>query len=167
LLLPGALAYVANYFAHHPDVDVIYSHRLIIDEQDREIGRWVLPPHDNEVLSWCDYIPQETLFWRRRVWERIGGRLDASFQFALDWDLILRLSDAGAHFARVPRFLAAFRVHPTQKTTMEIHSRGAAEMRRLRIRSLGRDVTDAEIHAHVRGYVRRHVIYRLLHRLNP
>ena len=34
-------------------------------------------------------VPQETLFWRRRAWDAVGG-LDPSFQFALDWDLIAR-----------------------------------------------------------------------------
>ena len=75
LLLPGTLHYVASYFQRHRDVEVIYGHRVIIDEQDREIGRWVLPPHDADVLRWADYVPQETLilFWRRRLWERTGG----------------------------------------------------------------------------------------------
>ena len=68
--------------------------------------------HENDILSWADYVPQETLFWRRSIWEAVGGKLDKSFQFALDWDLLLRFRDAGARFARVPRFLGAFRVHP-------------------------------------------------------
>jgi len=165
LLLPGALAYVANYFAKHPDVDVIYGHRIVIDHEDWEVGRWVLPPHDNEALGWCDYVPQETLFWRRRVWERIGGRLDEEFQFALDWDLLLRLRDAGARFARVPHFLAAFRVHPEQKTTARLHDLGEVEMNRLRRRCHGRDVTAGEAIRHMRRYLRRQVWHTLLYRL--
>src|SRR5262249_16145145 len=121
VLLPGALAYVANYFARHPGIDVIYGHRIVIDHEDREVGPGVLPAHDNEAVGWCDYVPQETLFWRRDVWERIGGSLDEGFQFALDWDLLLRLRDVGAKFARVPHFLAAFRVHPDQKTSARLH----------------------------------------------
>ena len=67
LLLPGSLSYVARYFATHPKVDVVYGHRLLIDEHDREIGRWISPPHDDKLIAWADYIPQETLFWRRRA----------------------------------------------------------------------------------------------------
>jgi glycosyltransferase involved in cell wall biosynthesis len=165
LLLPGALAYVANYFARHPAVDVIYGHRIIVDHEDREVGRWVLPAHDNEALGWCDYVPQETLFWRRRVWERIGRRLDESFQFALDWDLLLRLRDAGAKFARAPHFLAAFRVHPDQKTTARLHDLGEVEMNRLRRRCHGRDVSAAEAIRHMRRYLRRQAWHTLLYRL--
>ena len=110
LLLPGTLHYVASYFQRHRDVEVIYGHRVIIDEQDREIGRWVLPPHDADVLRWADYVPQETLFWRRRLWERTGGYIDESFDFAIDWELLLRFQASGAKIVRVPRFLGAFRV---------------------------------------------------------
>jgi glycosyltransferase involved in cell wall biosynthesis len=164
LLLPGALAYVARYFHARPDVDVIYGHRVILDEDDREVGRWVLPPHDDAVLTWVDFVPQETLFWRRRIWEKVGAALDEEFQFALDWDLLLRFRDAGARIVRVPRFLGAFRVHPTQKTSARMLDVGAKEIGMLRRRTHGREVTEAEAWAAVRPYLRRHVWRRLLNR---
>ena len=43
LLLPGSLNYVAAYFERHPKVDVVYGHRVVINEGSREIARWVLP----------------------------------------------------------------------------------------------------------------------------
>ena len=138
---------------------------MIIDEHDAEIGRWVLPPHDDAVLSWADYVPQETLFWRRRIWDRIGGAVDESFRFAVDWDLLLRFREAGARFVRLPRFIGAFRVHPHQKTSAEMEAVGAAEMDRLRERSLGRRVTPTEIDRALRPYLRRHIVYHKLYRL--
>ena len=85
LLLPGAIEYVAHFFEQHPEVDVVYGHRIVIDADGREVGRSILPPHDDGVLSWADFVPQEALFWRRRIWERVGARIDESFQFAMDW----------------------------------------------------------------------------------
>ncbi|MBI2756920.1 MAG: sulfotransferase [Chloroflexi bacterium] len=165
LLLPGSLAYVARFFARHPNVDVVYGHRYIIDEYDAVIGRWVLPPHDDRVLTWADYVPQETLFWRRSIWERSGGHMDESFRFALDWDLILRFRDAGARFRRLPRFLGGFRFHPHQKTSAQMQEIGSAEMQRLRNRSAGRQVAMPEVHAGERWYMLRHVLYDKLYRL--
>jgi glycosyltransferase involved in cell wall biosynthesis len=165
LLLPGALHYVANYFASHPDVDVVYGHRIVIDENDNDIGRWVLPRHDNEVLSWADYVPQETLFWRRRIWDRVGGEMDESFQFALDWDLILRFRDAGARFVRLPRFLGAFRHHLQQKTCSQLATRGLTEMTRLRRRCHSKSVTFSEIAQHLSGYYLRHILHDRLYQL--
>ncbi len=165
LLLPGALAYVARFFHERPEVDVLYGHRVLIDEDDWEIGRWVLPSHDDRVLAWADYIPQETLFWRRAIWEKAGARLDESFQFALDWDLVLRFRDAGARFARVPRFLGAFRVHAGQKTVALMAELGEREMNRIREREHGRPVSHAMVARHVRRYLLRHVVYQRLYRL--
>ncbi|MFQ5527967.1 MAG: glycosyltransferase [Thermoanaerobaculia bacterium] len=162
LLLPGSLHYVGAYFSAHPEVDVVYGHRVLIDEEDLEIGRWVLPPHRSEALSWADYIPQETLFWRRELWERAGGLIDDSFKFAMDWDLLLRLSEAGAKFRRLPRFLGAFRIHGSQKTSSQIGSLGDAEMDLLRKRVHDREVTREEIERGIRPYMRRHI---LLHNL--
>ena len=133
ILAPGTLDFVGSYFARHPSVDVVYGNRIIIDAEDREIGRWVLPPHCDRMIRYVDYIPQETMFWRKRVWDAVGG-VDHSFQFAMDWDLICRFADAGARFVRLPHFLAAFRVHQSQKTSSEIHELGAFEMEMIRNR---------------------------------
>jgi hypothetical protein len=165
LLLPGALHYVASYFAAHPDVDVVYGHRVIINTNSAEIGRWVLPPHDSDVLSWADYVPQETMFWSRRIWTRIGAAMDESFRFACDWDLLLRFREAGARFVRLPRFLGAFRVHEEQKTSKQLVDVGASEMNRLRERYLGRAVEAEEIWHHIQPYLHRHKIYHKLYRL--
>ena len=137
LYLPGALRQVGEYFATHPEVDVVYGNRIVIDAVDREIGRWILPGHDQALLAWADYVPQETLFWRRRVWEAVGEHVDVTYRYALDWDLLLRFRTAGARFAHLPRFLGAFRFHSRQKTETMTHDVGAAEMERLRVAGLG------------------------------
>ena len=133
LLTEGSLDFVTRFFADNPEVDVIYGHRLFIDEQDREIGRWILPPHDEYALRRRDFIPQETMFWRRSLFERVGG-IDSSFHYAIDWDLILRFMDAGAKFRRVPYFLGCFRVHPAQKTGSLWDGVGEKEVASLRAR---------------------------------
>jgi len=165
MLLPGTLHYVGAYFAAHPEVDVVYGHRVVIDEYDADIGRWVLPRHDNEVLSWADFVPQETLFWRRRIWDKAGGHIDEAFRFAIDWDLLLRFRDAGARIHRLPRFLGAFRVHPHQKTSSSLQDLGTREMNQLRSRVHGRVVTDTEVNHALGQYLRKHILYDRLYRL--
>jgi Glycosyl transferase family 2 len=136
LLLPGTLAYVADYFSRNPKVDVVYGHRIVINESSHEVARWVLPRHDPELLLWADFIPQETCFWRRSIYEKIGG-MDGSFQFALDWDLLLRFQKAGARMVRLPYFLGGFRIHCEQKNAVTISTAGYKEMGLLRRRELG------------------------------
>lgn len=134
LLLPGALGLVGEFFLSHPEVDVVYGNRILIDNEGKQIGRWILPGHDADILRGIDYIPQETLFWRRRVWERAGGYVDDELNFALDWDLLLRFSDIGAKFVHLPLLFGAFRVHENQKTSALFVSSGLAESRLLRTR---------------------------------
>jgi hypothetical protein len=156
LLLPGSLATVARYFARHPEVDVVYGNRLMVDESDGQIGAWILPGHDDHALTLADYVPQETLFWRRRIWDAVGGAVDTRLQFAVDWDLLLRFRAAGARIVHVPRFLGAFRVHAEQKTFVDRRV-GQAECEELRKRVHGRTVTNDEIFDGLQGYFARHV----------
>jgi hypothetical protein len=148
-LMPGALRFVAEYFARHPSVDAVYGHRVLIDEEGREVGRWFAPRRSCDDLRLQDLIPQETLFWRKRIWDRVGG-VDRSFQFAVDWDLLLRFTAAGARIVRLPWFLGIFRLHPNQKSQARMGELGGPEMDRLRERSLGHAPAPDELVASMR-----------------
>lgn len=137
LLLPGSLARIATFMDADKSVEAAYSHRICVDELGREIGRWILPPHDNRILKWSDFVPQETLFWRRALWEKVGGKLDESFDFAMDWELLLRFRKVGANIVRLPCFLGLFRIHSKQKTIADMEEVGQKEMAELRKQSLG------------------------------
>lgn len=137
LLLSDAVNYIVDYFQQHPSVDVVYGMRLYLDEEDQEIGYRILPQYMPSALKFLDYIPQETLFWRRRIWKKVGGYINESFQFSLDWEFILRLQQAGAKIVRLPRFLGAFRFHTAQKTNQ--------------MRLIQRE-EDAKIHTIFHGY---------------
>lgn len=115
LLAPGALEFVAEYLTANPDVDAVYSHRVFVDERNTVESYWILPEHRDWLMSRWDYIPQETCFWRRRIYDEVGG-INPRFQFALDYDLFVRFMKRG-RMRRVNRFLGAFRQHPASKTS--------------------------------------------------
>ncbi len=156
LLLPGTLQFVGRFFRDNPSVDVIYGNRLIIDENGLEIGRWILPGHDPQLLRFVDYVPQESMFWRRRIWDRVGGRIDANLHFVLDWDLILRFVGAGAVFRHVPGLFGVFRVHGRQKSQADFVVRGAREMAGLQRRHSGLDLSRFDRVAHHWRYLLDH-----------
>jgi glycosyltransferase involved in cell wall biosynthesis len=164
LLMPGAVKFVAAYFALHPDVDVVYGHRVVVDERDWEVGRWVLPPHDGEVQLWTDFIPQETMFWRRSAWDKVGARLDESFHFAFDWDLILRFQKAGLRMKRLPWFLGCFRTHDSQKSAVQLSTVGAEECARLRQRELGAAYNDHQMNRQMVLFQKKAIRYTRLMR---
>ncbi len=115
MLAPGALEFVAGYFAANPDVDAVYSHRVFVDDVNSVKSYWILPEHRDWLMSRWDYIPQETCFWRRRIYDEAGG-INPAFQFALDYDLFVRFMKRG-RMRRVNRFLGAFRQHAGSKTS--------------------------------------------------
>ena len=137
LLIPGVLLYVADYFVKHPEVQVVYGDRVLINEKNQEVGRWMLPGHSSRVLKWADFVPQETLYWTRQAWDQIGGQLDERFHFAMDWDFLLRLSNNRINIHHLPVFLGQFRIHYQQKTSSQMSSIGQKEMQSLRFRELG------------------------------
>jgi len=169
LYTPNTLWKVAQFFQDNPQVDVVYGHRLIINEHGHQIGSWIMPEHNDEILSWADYVPQETLFWRRCAWEKAGGGLDESFYFAMDWDLLLRFRREGAKMVCLPAMLGCFRVHESQKTSQELGHRGKEEMEFLRQRVHGRIPSDAEVWRNIKTYLRKSIVsywgWRVLHSL--
>lgn len=165
LLLPGSLNYIAKYFKTHPSVDIVYGHRVLIDKDSKEIGRWILPPHDNKVLCIADYVPQETMFWRRSIWEKAGGYVDDSFDFAMDWEILFRFMEGDAKFKRLPRFLGAFRLHKEGKSTAAIVTTGHKEMSRLRFRHHKCELTRKEIQKKLTHFYRYHFLLNTLYQL--
>ena len=165
LLLPGSLAFVSKFFHEHPEVDVVYGHRVLIDHESMEIGRWVMPPHCTQTITWHDFIPQETLFWRRSLWEDAGGYIDESKQFAMDWELIMRFRECGAVFKRLPRFLGAFRVHPDMKSIKNVNTVGVKEMDELRKKYHNHALSPKELEKYIRNYIWTHIFLDRLYRL--
>src|SRR3954451_7590862 len=58
MLSPGTLHTVARFFAEHPDVDAVYSHRCTVDGANRMKWYWLLPRHSNWYQIRWDLIPQ-------------------------------------------------------------------------------------------------------------
>jgi glycosyltransferase involved in cell wall biosynthesis len=131
MLAPGALGFVARFFAENPGIDVVYSHRCTVDAHNKVLWYWLLPRHSDWYMSRWDLIPQETCFWRRRLFEKCGN-VDASYRFAMDYDLFVRfMLTSPGRTVRVNRFLGVFREHGEAKTTTLMQTVGAQEIKRV------------------------------------
>jgi glycosyltransferase involved in cell wall biosynthesis len=66
------------------------------------------------------WIQQESTFWRRSLWERTGGYVDASLALAGDFELWARFfKDTELYGVGIP--LGGFRVHDDQKTARHLN----------------------------------------------
>ena len=100
-LLPGSLAKVAATFAANPRVEWVHGRCTIIDEDDREVRKWITrykdyrcKHHTFENLLTEDYVSQMTTFWRTSVHREIGY-LSTEFRYAFDHEFFLRLARRG------------------------------------------------------------------------
>lgn len=153
LCAPGALARVAGHFLKHPQTQAVYGDRVVIDAAGLEIGRWILPRHSRRVLRWADFVPQESLFWRREAWEKAGGKLDESLRFAMDWDFLLRLAACGLKIQHYSGILGIFRVHAEQKTSSQMSTVGQQEIDDIHLRELGFLPTRRQLILHTLPYL--------------
>jgi len=116
---PGCFATVAREFADYSEADVVYGDYTWMDEKGRvkrvrreiEFSPFVLSYH--RVL----YIASVSTFFRRRIFDE-GNWLNPSFEYAMDYDLFLRLASRGHKFHHVRSILADFRWHSESKSTI-------------------------------------------------
>lgn len=123
MYLPGALQRVADHFASHPEVLVVYGNASVIDEAGRTLGPYPVEPWDAFRLQVTCFLCQPAVFWRRSVQERYG-LLDATLHYALDFEFWLRLSREVPFFHLAGPPLAASRQHPetkTERAKVEVH----------------------------------------------
>jgi hypothetical protein len=116
LLLPGALETVAQFFESNPHIDAVYGDSLWIDDKSNYIRCKREMPFYRFVFFYDhNYVPQPSMFWRRRLYEEVGG-LDERFNLAMDADLWERFS-ARTKIAHIPQYLSCMRFYADQKTT--------------------------------------------------
>ncbi len=126
--LPWTLAVVAQIFSQFPQVEWVtplfqfclganglpstckavegFSRNAFFRGANLPGGDW---PAEN-------YIQQEGTFWRRTLWDRAGGRVDAGMHLAGDFELWARFFAHDAELIGVALPLGAFQYHDDQKT---------------------------------------------------
>jgi hypothetical protein len=135
LLAPGALE-TAIQALNKPERPVlVFGHCQYIDSEGKNVlvkrsGSWAVP-----LLRFGpQLIPQPSAFFRRDVFEKIGGLSD-KFQFAFDFDLFLKLCKSG-RAVFIDQILSSHRWHKTSLT----YSRrweSVREASRVRVSNLG------------------------------
>lgn len=112
---PQAVQEACRFFESNPGVDVLYGGANNIDENDKIIESFLTGPWEKEKLKDNCYISQPTVFFRRRIVEKLG-LLDEDLNYCMDYEYWLRLGFGGAKFAYLPKKLAATRFYAETKT---------------------------------------------------
>lgn len=132
LLEPTTVREVLDFFLTHPEVCFVYGDAVWIDRDSRFIRN--KKEIDFNWFIWTyyyNYIPQPATFWRRTLYEEVGG-LDEQFDLAMDADLWARFA-LRTRPAHVRKSWARIRTYPDQKT-QRLAMRSRAEDRLIRER---------------------------------
>ena len=123
LLTEHAADRVLDFFADHPDIDLVYGSVDWIDEHGALTGT-----HTGRIESLAEVLDiydvwwrgrqwvQPEVFFRRSLWEKVGG-FDTTYHLAFDYDFWVRCFRAGARVAHLPATLTRFRLHAAQKSS--------------------------------------------------
>ncbi|GAA4048337.1 glycosyltransferase family 2 protein [Parerythrobacter jejuensis] len=111
LVLPGAFACAAQYFAAHPEVDVLCGHAEVIDETGKHIRCvWSEPFQRYAVATGAHVQIQPATFIRADAFRKAGG-FDASDRGNWDGGLLTSLFLSGARIEVIDAVLGAYRLH--------------------------------------------------------
>ncbi len=125
IYLPGALKVVGDIFARFPGVEWISTlFPILLDKEGRAVRADWKPGFSREGFMAGEYLPapgafsfghvqQESTFFRRSLWECVGGEIDPEFRLAGDFALWAQFFQH-ADLVGVATPLAAYRIHGEQ-----------------------------------------------------
>ncbi len=115
IYLPNALHRVGEFFARRPGTGIVYGNRAVINRDGAVTGRHLFPRYLTR-MHWALEQPlaQECCFWRREVYDRVGG-IDPKLFFVMDYDLFFRMWRS-ARCCKTPEFLGCIREHAETKS---------------------------------------------------
>lgn len=118
---PDALAQVKHCFESDPSVDVVYGKAIFVDSDDQYIRDYYVNGNAQSLADSFEHqvgICQPAVFWKREVYEDIGG-LDESLDFQLDFEYWIRMAQAGKVWKHIAVPIAAHRWWDGMKTASQ------------------------------------------------
>lgn len=112
---PWTVSLIVEQFKKYPTMDLLFGDQVVQLLEGRTILQFQPPPRMSLLRRTGWSLPQATVFWRRRVYEELGG-FQSSLQYCGDWDFWVRAAQK-FHLAHMKEFLAVVRVHAEAKTT--------------------------------------------------
>lgn len=117
LFLPGAVSAAVAALAEHPELGAVYGEGYRIDSDGNVIARFeVTEPYNLwRLVNVSDYILQQTVFWRRSVFDTIGF-FELDLHYGLDWEILMRTGKR-YFMGYIPQFMGCLREYPEAKTS--------------------------------------------------
>jgi glycosyltransferase involved in cell wall biosynthesis len=128
LYLPWSIEAVVLRFEARSGVDLVFGDGIKIEDESGVQRLRLFPPFDRFSLANYESLMQPAVFWRRRLYERLGG-FDAAMRYVADLDYWLRAAEAGARIEHLSEVVAIERIHAgrlssAQSAAMALEDKG-------------------------------------------
>jgi glycosyltransferase involved in cell wall biosynthesis len=112
----GTFKEVVEFFRKNPQASVVYGDYSWINSEGELIQRKKELSFNRFIILYdINYIPQPSVFWRRELYDRIGG-INPSLELAMDADLWFRFADVTTVY-HIKKFWSKYRIHSQQKSS--------------------------------------------------
>ena len=106
-------------FQENPDIDIVYGDVNFVGDDGNFLRKGFVNKHSDQLLESFQYqvgIVQPGVFWRRSVFEEIGGPSE-EFEYCMDYELWVRMASQGYKWKYLPQVLAHHRWWDGMKTS--------------------------------------------------
>lgn len=142
---PSVISQAVAHLVANPATDMIYGRRLYVDVAGNVCIAYPFRQFCEEQFRISDYIPQECCFWTRSIYDKAGGCIDTTYDFAMDYELFMRFLCAGAKFEAVNSVFGLFRYYQDQKSRSLWERVGIPEVARIHEKYCNGEVPDVRM----------------------
>ncbi len=128
ILYPDAVKIAVHFMQKHPECEVVYGDRIVLDNSGRIIDTFEPVAVTKYMAKFALRIPQETTFFTGNLWKKVNG-LNESLHFVMDSDLWYRFLE-NTRFFHIPVFLGAYRNHEESKSVASLGRKKTDEARK-------------------------------------
>lgn len=123
IIYPGAVSLAVAELARSTELGAVYGDGDLMDESGTVTGPFSASEPFNlwKLIHLWDYVLQQSVYFRRSALVEIGY-LDESLDWALDWDLLIRIGSRWG-LGHIPRPMGALREYGAAKTFSGGHRR--------------------------------------------
>jgi glycosyltransferase len=110
---PGILAKAAAAFAAHPEWDALFGNIIFVDGEGQEIFRREEACWDPQIIWYGlgGMANHQTLFVRKRTYERLGGLRYKDFKNCCDYEFLMRMIKHRCRVGHIREFVVRYRYH--------------------------------------------------------
>jgi glycosyltransferase involved in cell wall biosynthesis len=118
VFLPGAIERAVEALEGEPELGAVYGEGYQIDAAGAVKSRFAVTEPFNlwKLVYVSDYILQQTVFFRRSVFDDVGF-IDESLHYGMDWEILMRIGKR--YMLRcLPHYMGSIREHGEAKTSV-------------------------------------------------